>query len=138
MLLRPIPLIYRRRAGAVKRREGPPGPPPPPVALTLVAAELTVDPENNAFVRLSFDRAIDVGGLVASQITVDDEPGAGWAYAGTGVSSIPDPQSIIIALVITVPASGDTRLNATSATGIVAVDDGGTWAGASDLPLPYP
>jgi hypothetical protein len=29
-------------------------------------------------------------------------------------------------------------LDATAATGIVAVDDGGTWPGVSALPLPYP
>jgi hypothetical protein len=104
----------------------------------LAAAELIVDPENDVFVRLRFDRAIDVAALDASQVTVDDEPGAGWAYAGTGVSSLPDPQSVIVALAITVPASGDTRLNATGATGIVAADDGGTWAGVVDLGLPYP
>jgi hypothetical protein len=133
-----IPPATRKSRGRPAGTTAAPTPTPPPAPLVLAAAELTVDPENNAFVRLSFDRAIDVAGLDPSQITVDDEPGAGWAYAGTGVSSIPDPQSVIVALAITVPASGDTRLNATNATGIVAVDDGGTWAGATDLPLPYP
>ena len=30
------------------------------------------------------------------------------------------------------------RLTASAATGIVAVDDGGTWAGIVDQSLPYP
>jgi hypothetical protein len=31
----------------------------------------------------------------------------------------------------------NTTLTATGATGIVAVDDGGTWAGVDDVELPY-
>src|SRR4051812_8121082 len=128
-----IPPLPSRR-----HRKGGPSAPPPVAALVLAAAALIVDSENNVFVRLTFDRAIDVGGLDAAQVTVDDESGAGWAYAGTGVASTPDASSVIIALAITVPASGVTRLNATNATGIVAVDDGGTWGGATDLGLPFP
>src|SRR4051812_35661467 len=75
MLLFPTPTEFRKRRA---RPVAPASPPtPPPAALVLAAAELIVDPENNVFVRLTFDRAIDVGGLVASQVTVDDEAGAG-------------------------------------------------------------
>jgi hypothetical protein len=44
-----------------------------------------------------------------------------------------------VPLVISHGSSGPgTELTATSATGIVAVDDGGTWAGVSDLSMPFP
>src|SRR5215217_2435814 len=79
------PIRYKPRVAAAPRVA-------PAVALTLAAAGLIVDPENNVFVRLSFDRAISLAGFVPSQVTVDDEAGAGWAYAGTGVASLPDPQ----------------------------------------------
>jgi hypothetical protein len=32
----------------------------------------------------------------------------------------------------------DQHMSATPTTGIVAVDDGGTWEGCTDLPLPFP
>jgi hypothetical protein len=69
---------------------------------------------------------------------VDDAPGAGWRYVGTGVASLPGPASVVIALAEDGSAEGPTALTATAATGIVAADDGGTWAGVGGLELPYP
>jgi hypothetical protein len=44
----------------------------------------------------------------------------------------------VIALAEDGSAEGPTVLNATPATGIVADDDGGTWAGVSGVELPFP
>jgi len=50
-----------------------------------------------------------------------------------------DPDAIVeITLVPIGTASGALRISATAASGIVAVDDGGTWAGVTDLGLPFP
>ena len=35
-------------------------------------------------------------------------------------------------------SSGDISLTASAGTGIVAENDGGTWAGVTDLALPFP
>src|SRR5687767_13107278 len=106
MLLFP-PSSFRKPRGRVRRK-----PPAPAVALTLVSAELTFNAEDDAVLVLTFDRAIDVAGLDGSQITVDDAGGMGFAYAGTGVDSVPTPQSVVVALALTGSAEGDTVLNA--------------------------
>ena len=126
-------LPFRKRRG--RRRRTPPPAPPAPAALTLTAA--TYDPAGPT-VTLSFDRAIDVAGLVASQVTVDDAGDTGFSYAGTAVASQPTPQSVVVALAPAGSPEGPTVLNATASTGIVADDDGGTWAGVTDLELPFP
>ena len=44
-----------------------------------------------------------------------------------------------MSLDATGPSSvADVKLTATALTGIVAVDNGGTWPGISELPLPFP
>jgi hypothetical protein len=48
------------------------------------------------------------------------------------------PVGLRLPLVILNGATGPgTELTATNATGIVAADDGGTWAGVSELGLPF-
>ena len=116
-----------------KRREGP-TPTPPPAALTLVSASYA----EGESVTLTFDRAVDAAGLDAPQVVVHDAAGSGFVMVGAGVASVPSPQSVVIALAPTDSAEGLTVLDATAATGIVAVDDGGTWAGATGLELPFP
>ena len=112
-------------------------PPPPPVALTLVSAAL--EGEGDLVLRLTFDRAIDLDALDASQVSVNDGGGTGLAYAGADVDDTPEPQAVVLTLAETGPAvPGTTTLSASSATGIVAADDGGTWAGVTALELPYP
>jgi hypothetical protein len=128
------PVKFPRR----KRRRGrarASSPPTPPVALNLVSATY----EEVVSVSLTFDRPIDIAGLDGAQITVDDGAVAGILYAATGVATLTDPQTVRIELV-EVGVSGDpgTRLNASAASGIVAVGDGGTWAGVSDVELPFP
>ena len=129
-MLLPTTPPFRRRRGRPTRR------PPGAGALTLVAAVIVDD--DGPGVRLDFDRPIDVSGLDASQVTVQDTGGTGVAYVGTGAVDTPAPNAVVVGLAETGVAAGPTRMTATAATGIVAVDDGGTWAGVTDLGLPFP
>ena len=105
------------------------------MALSLVAATY----EEVVSVSLTFDRAIDIAALDGGQITVDDGAVAGILYAATGVATLTDPQTVRIELVEIGLSSGPgTRLTASAASGIAAVDDGGTWGGVADLELPFP
>jgi hypothetical protein len=129
MLLIPtIPFIGKRRKPQT----------PPPAALTLVEASYSTD--DGALVRLKFDRAIDIAGIDESQIGVKDGLSLHQQLVGNaGGVVVIDPQTIDVYLVASGAYAGaDQLLTATGATGIVAVDDGGTWAGVSDLALPYP
>lgn len=105
--------------------------------LTLVAAALVFD-DPAVFVDLVFDRDVNMDGLDPSQITVDDAAGTGFSYAGSGGGVPPDAQTVRVLLTATGSAEGDTRLNATAANGLVALDDGAPWAGVTDCPLPFP
>ena len=133
MLLRNVPLIFRKRSRRTPRtaKVAPP-------ALTLVEAEFTyVGP--GATLRLEFDRAINLSSFDPSQVTVQDPAGTGWAYVGTGVVDTPDPQTVVVEMGQTTEAAGSLDvMSATGATGIVAVDDGAPWPGVSNLELPYP
>ena len=92
-----------------------------------------------SYVRLTFDRAIDIAGLAAGQVVVDDGPVSGWSWVGIGSGTLIGPTIVEIELgAQTESSSPGTVLNASAATGIVAVDDGGAWAGATNLPLPFP
>ena len=131
MLLKAIPLVYRRRRGRSKRAGARPG----PAALVLVAASYV----EAMWVRLSFDRAIDISAIVVDQISVDDGPLTGSVWVGSPAATLVDPVTVELPLVELDPSSSvETLLSATAASGIVAADDGGTWAGASALPLPFP
>jgi hypothetical protein len=133
MLLRQVPLIYRRRAGALKPRKAPPA---PPVALTLVSAAYDQDAGT---VTLAFDRAIDAAGFQGAEIALADGVFSGGTFEGAaGAPTLVNPTTISIALEEIGPAPlPSVTLSATALTGIVAVDDGGTWAGVSDLALPF-
>ncbi len=127
------PAIFRRRPGRKKR---PAQFSPPPAALVLVAATYA----ESTWVQLTFDRPIDVAGLIGSAITVDDGDltATRWEATGPSVTMI-DPATVRIELVEFDPFAGvGILLDATGGSGIVAVDDGGTWAGVSDVALPFP
>jgi len=106
--------------------------------LTLLEASfLYVGP--GAALTLVFDRAINLDGFVPSAITVQDPSGTGWAYVGTGVVDTPNAQTVVVEMGQTGSAEGTLDvLTATAATGIVAVDDGASWGGVTELGLPYP
>ena len=126
------PAIYKKRRGQSKK---PKKAPPAPVGLTLVEASFATD--DYVSVRLTFDRAVDASGIDGTQITLGVNE-FGYLYNATGAVVVLDPQTIEITCVQIGGWEGDNILNATSGTGIVAVDDGGTWDGVMDLALPFP
>jgi hypothetical protein len=106
-----------------------------PAALTLVVA--TFDP-GEAQVVLAFDRAIDIAALDGTQITIDDATSE-TLYDASGSAVLLTPASVRMDVnAIGESIGAGTTLSATAANGIVAVDDGGTWAGVTDLELPFP
>ncbi|HEV2292656.1 MAG TPA: hypothetical protein VGR35_02300 [Tepidisphaeraceae bacterium] len=118
-----------------KRRELVSSLPPTPAALNLVAAELDL---GGPWVTLTFDRAIDVAGFVGSAIVVEDET-AGTTFQGIVPATLIGPTAVRIDLTDFDPYSGaGSFLTASAGTGIVAVDDGGMWAGVTELVLPFP
>lgn len=86
-------------------------------------------------VTLFFDRDVAIGNFDPAAIVVDD-PASGSVYAGTGSASVVSGFIVFLALVATGPSTGaDLLLTATTATGIVAADTGGPWAGVTDFAL---
>src|SRR4051812_18031590 len=106
-MITPTPLLSRRRRDLRRAR-----PLPPPPAPVLTAPALSFDAEDDPFVALPFDRAIDVSTLPPAAVTVDDSSGAGWAYAGVAVSARPDARTVVLAMVQTGPAEGPGGLTA--------------------------
>src|SRR5688500_5300447 len=125
----PLPFLRRRRARRAQAA--------PPALVLEAAAFAFVGPGGT--LTLSFDRAIALGGFAPSQVSVQDPAGTGFAYAGTGVVDTPDAQTVVVEMGQTVEAPGSSEvMSATGATGIVAIDDGASWPGVSNLGLPYP
>jgi hypothetical protein len=109
---------------------------PAPAALMLVAASFDTV---GVTALLTFDRAVDASGFVADQVTVIDGVTNASKYGGVGAATVISPTTIRVALDwIDDGPLGAVTLTATGLTGIVAVDDGGTWAGVTDLVLPFP
>ena len=126
----------RRKRQAQRLPPAPPPPPPPPAALVLVSATYDVGIPS---VRLTFDRAIDIGAFNGTTVVVDDAADSGNAYQGTGGAFHVGANALEIFLVDPTPATGTgTTLSTGAGNGIVAVDDGGTWAGVLGLALPFP
>ena len=119
------------------RRKRRPAPSAPAAALVLVIA--TYENLNPSVLALTFERAIDLAGFDPAAVVVDDQPATGQRWVGTDEVGQPDDATVRITLVATGPATpGPVALTASAANGIVAVDDGGAWAGATNLGLPYP
>ena len=119
----------------MRRKRKPGAAAPNLLPLTLVAAVY----EGGAAVTLTFDRAIDIAGLDGSSATVDDGVFGLSQYAGTAAATLQSPTSVQIELSAIGEWTGpDVRLNVGTGNGIVAVNDGGTWGGVSDLELPFP
>ncbi len=130
MLLFPI-ARFRKQRGKTHRV-----PPTPPAALSLVAA---VYDENGPSLTLTFDRAIDISALVAGAIVVHDGNIVGERFVGDGPGVLISPAVVRISLGSDGSWPGnETTFTATAGTGIVAVDDGGTWSGVTDVETPFP
>jgi hypothetical protein len=134
-MLLPIIPIYRKRRGRSRPPEVTPTP-PPPVALTLVAATFALTPAPPK-VTLTFDRPIDVAGFQANQVTVRVSATESL-YQGSGAATLVGPAVARVNLAVAgFSGTGGVKLTASGTTGIVAVNDGGTWAGVSNLALPF-
>jgi hypothetical protein len=106
----------------------------PAVALTLVAATYST----GAWVRLTFDRAVDISAINVTTVFVNDDD-SDEAYTGSGTATLVTAQQVQIPLAILHGSTGPgTKLSVSGNSGIVAVDDGGKWAGVSALALPFP
>jgi hypothetical protein len=101
----------------------------------LVAAAFD---EGGLLLTLTFERAIDISGIDPAALIVDDGD-VGFRYEGVGPASLDGPATVTVGMTGTIEVTEPgVTLDATAASGIVAVDDGGTWAGATDLSLPFP
>ncbi len=104
----------------------------PPTALVLMDAEY----EEATWVWLTFDRPVDIGALDGAAIVLDDPLYQLRRYAGQGATSLTAPNIVQIGLTDAGPATGTiVTVSATAMSGMVAVGDGGTWAGVSDYPV---
>jgi hypothetical protein len=107
---------------------------PAPASLLLIAATY----QSGVSVRLTFDRAVNIGAINVAAFYVNDDD-SDEAYTGTGAATLLGPQQVQVPLAILHGSTGPgTELTVSAASGIVAADDGGNWAGVDVLPLPYP
>jgi hypothetical protein len=122
---------FRRKRTAARTSS----PTPPPAELVLTAASFDHDAER---LSMTFDRPIDVAAIDGTQILVDDDAFTGNRYDGTGGATLLAPDTVRVQMIrIDSAHSSGVHLTASASTGIVAVDDGGTWPGVTDLPLSY-
>ena len=131
-----LPTFIPRKPFRHRAREHATATATPPAALTLVSATYDIETES---VILAFDRAVDASAYDPAAITVQDGVYAGGLFVGSGPASVINPTTIQVLLEqIGSPTVPDVELSATALSGIVAVDDGGAWAGVTGLVLPFP
>src|SRR5258706_281902 len=108
----------------------------PPRTLTLVSAWYDQDAGT---VTLAFERAIDAAAFVGTAVALADGVFSGGTFEGAaGPPAVLNPTTIVVSLEEVGPAPlPSVTVSASASTGIVAVDDGGTWAGVSQLGLPF-
>ena len=125
----------KRRVGRRRRQDVSSSPAPaPPVALTLIAAEY----DTGTTIELTFDRAVDIAGIVVGDVSVNEGPES-IRYVGSGAATLVTPTKVVIGLVEDGGQGAPfITLTAGAGNGIVAVDDGGAWAGVTNLVLPFP
>ena len=127
MLIIPPPK-FRKGRPALRRN-------PVPSTPGLVLQSVLYPANSGESIHLEFDRDINIGSINVGQILVSDSA-LNKIRQGTGSASLIDSQTVQIDLDDAGAYSGDDDvLNASNDTGIVAVDDGGTWAGVIDYPV---
>ena len=121
----------QRKLGKGKRL--PPAPPPFPHAPVLASAQFVL----GFAVDFSFDRGLNVAGIVPAAFILDDNTG-GNRLRGTACTNA-ILNSFRMEMETIGPAQGSgTTLNVSAANGLVAQADGSPWAGVTNLELPYP
>ena len=134
--MKSLPQPFKTARRRVHRKRHSVMTPAPPAALTLASATYDIETES---VILSFDRAVDASAYDPAAITVQDGEFAAGLFVGSGPAEVVNPTTIQVFLEqIGSPTVPDVELSATALTGIVATDDGGTWAGVTNLVLPFP
>jgi hypothetical protein len=123
-MLLPFTPQLRRRRGRSRRTD----------LLNLLEASFNA---GGPWVRLRFDRPIDVAALAGNQIVVNDAPSS-TQFDGILGATLLDPTTVQIDMseVQALPFP-DTRLNASAANRIVAAGDGAPWLGVTNLLLPF-
>jgi hypothetical protein len=107
--------------------------PPDPNAPVLVSAEFVL----GFAVDFSFDRALNVTGIVPSAFILDDQT-SGNRWRGTGASMI-FFENFRMNMEIIGPAQGTgLRLSVSAGNGVLSQVDGTPWPGVANLELPYP
>lgn len=105
----------------------------PVLPLTLVSASYAPGDA----VTLAFDRAIDIDSLDASAIVVRDGQYAFAQFVGGEGATLDGASTVVVPLAMGEGWSDPgVRLSVGANSGIVAAD-GGTWAGVSDVELPF-
>jgi hypothetical protein len=125
-------LMFPAKAPVRRRRKGVQfsGPPAGPM---LVG----VSYEASGAMQLRFDRAVDVSGADTTKIVVSDAS-LGQMLRGTGAAGQQTGEDAIVFLEPVGPSVGTgVRLSASVGNGIVAIDNGGAWAGVSDVEIPF-
>ena len=111
--------------------------PLPPTALTLVAA--SYGPNVGPTLILTFDRAINIDNFDGSVIFVSDGLFNFTRYNAIGAFQLDAPNILRVTLGIFDEFEGPgVSLNTVGDTGIVAVDGGEAWTGATNVELPFP
>ncbi|HEY0008776.1 MAG TPA: hypothetical protein VGB55_08640 [Tepidisphaeraceae bacterium] len=88
------------------------------------------------YVRLTFDREIDVSGIVPAMVRVNDAD-LGDLMEGSSVT-MPTPQSVKIMLRgISASAGPGLTLTVGQGNGIASLEDGAAWAGVTDATIPF-
>ena len=104
--------------------------------LTLVSA---VYDSSVPRVILGFNQPVDLNGLDAPTITVDDAAELNQRYYAFNGPNMIDPATFWLELVADGPATGTgTTLTASALNGIAPAGGGDAWAGVEDLELPFP
>lgn len=108
-----------------------------PAPLTLQSATFN----EGGWVRLTFDRPVNAASVAAMVVTsvVVEDGDTGDRFQGSGTPALFSPTTVQVNLTSTGPTPvPDTRLTAGPATKLAAADDGGAWAGVSNVRLPFP
>ena len=107
----------------------------PAASLVMIAAQFRVG--GGGSITITFDRYIDIAAINPGAVRVVDGVTTLMSYVGSSAIAFgPGTVKIFCTSTGSVPA-GTQILNAGANSGIVAVNDGGTWAGAVNVGLPF-